>query len=98
MTGDRKASEIRRYLDNAPFLYAGDSPSDMKIWALSEAAIVIGTYPGRVTALQQAGIPVMRIFAGGGCTAKFWPRIIFTVAFGLCAALILFLLLRGPTA
>jgi len=98
MTGERKAREIRRYLNNAPFLYAGDSRSDMKIWALSEAAIVMDPYPGRVTALQQAGIPVMRMFAGGGSNAKFRPWIVFPVAFGLCAAVILFFLLRGPAA
>jgi phosphoserine phosphatase len=97
MTGERKAREIRRYLDNAPFLYAGDSRSDMKIWALSEAAIVMDPYPRRLTALQQAGIPVMRTFAVGS-HAIFRPRIIFPVAFGLGAALLLFLLLRGSTA
>jgi phosphoserine phosphatase len=97
MTGERKASEIRRYLDNAPFLYAGDSRSDMKIWALSEAAIVINPHPDRVAALQQAGIPVMRMFASGGSNAKFRPRIVFAIAFGLCAALILFFLMRRTT-
>jgi len=84
MTGDRKASEIRRYLDNAPFLYAGDSPSDMKIWSLSEAAVVIDPYPTRLTALQRAGVPVLRIF-GGGSNAKFRPQIVFPIAFGLGA-------------
>jgi hypothetical protein len=52
-------------------------------------------YPGRVTALQQAGIPVTRIFAGGGSNAKFRPGIVPPIAFGLSAVLILFFLLRG---
>lgn len=96
MTGDRKAREIRRYLDNAPFLYAGNSRSDMNIWILSEAAIVIDPDQGQLRALQQAGVPVMRIFASaGGSDAKFRPRVVFPVALGLCAALLLFLLMQG---
>jgi hypothetical protein len=94
MTGKCKASEIRRHLDNAPFLYAGDSRSDMHIWALSEAAIVIDPNPGRLRALQQAGVPVMRIFANGGCKARFRPRVVFPVALGLGAALLFFVLMR----
>jgi len=90
-------SEIRRYLGNAPFLYAGDSRSDMKIWALSDGAIVINPDKGRLLALQQAGIPVMRIFSGGGSDAKFRTRIVFSIALGLLVTLILFLLIRKPT-
>ena len=38
----------------------------------------------------------IRIFASGGPDANFSPRIVFPVAVGLCAALILFFLMRGP--
>lgn len=94
MTGERKASEIRRYLHNAPFLYAGNSRSDMNIWARSEAAIVIDPDQNRLRALQQAGVPIMRIFANVGSDARFRPNIVFPVALWLGAALLLFLFMR----
>ena len=62
LTGERKAAEIRRYLGNGPFVYAGDSAADMAVWRFAEGAVVVDASPARLLALRRAKIPVLRIF------------------------------------
>jgi len=69
----------------------------MKIWALSEAAIVIDPDQDRLIALQRAAVPVLRIFSSGRSAVEFRPDVLLPIALGLCAELLLFFLIRKPT-
>jgi 4-hydroxybenzoate polyprenyltransferase len=63
LTGAAKLAAIRRYLNNRPFVYAGDSHVDFHVWKGSEAAIVVNRSSSYLRALRRQGIPIERIFA-----------------------------------
>jgi 4-hydroxybenzoate polyprenyltransferase len=60
VTGTEKLIAIRERIGDSPFVYAGNSRADLKIWRHSQAAILVGAPRSCERELRQAGIPIQR--------------------------------------
>jgi 4-hydroxybenzoate polyprenyltransferase len=59
--GGAKAKLLERIAPQG-FEYLGDSPADLKVWAMARAASIVGGGPARARRLEQAGVPVLNTF------------------------------------
>ncbi len=58
LTGKRKAAAIKDYLNGAQFAYAGNSRSDLAVWAEAEAAVVVNARPSILRKIQKLGVRI----------------------------------------
>jgi 4-hydroxybenzoate polyprenyltransferase len=63
VTGSEKVSAIRERIGDAPFVYAGNSRADVKVWRQASSAILVDAPKSCERQLRQAGILVEWEFA-----------------------------------
>jgi phosphoserine phosphatase len=88
VTGENKAQAIRSYLNGKPFLYAGDSAADFKIWSVSSGAIVMNPTRGKLNTLVRASVPVLRTFSDREAPRHLGAPIVGALTFVLLTAII----------
>jgi 4-hydroxybenzoate polyprenyltransferase/phosphoglycolate phosphatase-like HAD superfamily hydrolase len=74
MTGEEKVRAIEERTGGAPFMYAGNSRADLRVWRRSQAAILVATPRSCARELRAAGIAVQREFGSARSAWRAWAR------------------------
>lgn len=62
LVGRRKVEGIRQALGGKPFLYAGNSRSDLVVWEAAAGAIAVNASPGCLRQLRRGVVPLVKVF------------------------------------
>ena len=73
-TGDEKVRAIREHIGDVPFIYAGNSRADLRVWRCSQSAILVDAPLSCSRELHHAGIAITCDFGRSRLSAKLLLR------------------------